>query len=369
MLGNPLLKRDVKFSDPDMTLEMDFNLGDGNWRTIGVEEAREALKLAKAKMARNTKRDLADLLRSPDQDQDLISDSDQDDTMVEVSDNEDDVNKNAENSLKVSSLTAITANARLLVPKLESLFDCMSERSVDFAVITETWLQPGKQLEDIKDELSNAYSLTLIARCRAQAAQNSRTYGGVAFVYRQSRGSFKEFVIANPNNYEVLATVGKIAGIKSKIFCLPCYAPPNMGSLRARGMTEYISDLVAEAKRLYGDVLVLISGDFNQWSVHDMLQDHPDMAEVSHGPTRQGRYIDRSFVNFNRSVVGSGTSVPLEDEDGRESDHRVAPLRAEFETTENKKIKSVAFVQLNWKELFGCPLREPPSNVFECLLV
>ena len=30
---------------------------------------------------------------------------------------------------------------------------------------------------------------------------------------------------------------------------------------------------------------------------------------------------------------------------------------------------SVAFVQLNWKELFGCPLRVPPSSVFECLLV
>ena len=180
----------------------------------------------------------------------------------------------------------------------------MSQKSVEFGVITETWMQPGKQLQDITEELEHAYSLSLIARCRGQNAANGRTYGGVVFVYRRSRGSFREFVITNPNDYEVLATVGKVCGIKSDVFCLLCSS--QHGSLRAGGMIEYVSDLIAEAKRLLGDVLVLVSGDFNQWPVHDILQDHPDMAEVNHGPTRQHRSIDRSFTNFNRSIMDSG---------------------------------------------------------------
>ena len=51
--------------------------------------------------------------------------------------------------------------------------------------------------------------------------------------------------------------------LPSKAFCLTCYSPPNMGSLRANGMTEYISDLAAEAKRRFGDVLIIVSRDFN----------------------------------------------------------------------------------------------------------
>lgn len=104
-----------------------------------------------------------------------------------------------------------------------------------------------------------------------------------------------------------------------------------MGSLRANGMIEYISDLIAEAKRLFGDVLVIVSGNFNQWPIHNLMPDHPDITEVDHGPTRQGRNIDQSFVNFGRSILSSGTSSPLESEDGNTSDHRVAYLKADFD--------------------------------------
>lgn len=62
---HPQLKRNVKFSDSDLTLEMDFTLGDGRWRTIGIDDARDALKLAKVRSAKATKKDLADLLGTP----------------------------------------------------------------------------------------------------------------------------------------------------------------------------------------------------------------------------------------------------------------------------------------------------------------
>ena len=48
-LKHPKLKRNVKFCDAELDLEMDFNLGDGRWRTISITDAREALKEARSK--------------------------------------------------------------------------------------------------------------------------------------------------------------------------------------------------------------------------------------------------------------------------------------------------------------------------------
>ena len=336
-MKHPLLKRNVKFSDSDQSLEMDFNIGDSNWRTIGIVDAREALKQAKATKSRNTRRELADLLGATKHADISDSSSNEDDTIVEVSDSDDNQYKDAQ-SYPPGSLSLFTANARSLVPKLESLFDCMTERNADFGVITETWVGEGKQLSDLTDELKHAYSLGIISRSRTNNAQNGRAYGGVALVFRLSRACFKHYDMPNPDDYEVLATVGSVSNIKPKIFCLSCYAPPNIGSLRARGTITYISDLVAEAKRALGDVLIVVSGDFNQWGVQDLLDEHPDLSEVDHGPTRQGRSIDRSFLNFPRAVTESGTSVPLETEEGMKSDHRVAFIRASFEVEMAKKI-------------------------------
>ena len=183
---HPNLKRNVKFCDPEMDLEMDFNLGDGTWRTIGIQEARDALKEAKARNSKATKKDLADILAGRAQGSaGLISDSDSDDdsTMVEVSDDEENANKD---DAKYNCISIITANARSLAPKIESLFDCISQRGTDVALITETWLSDGRQLDDLTTELEHAYSLSIISRSRNRAAANGRVYGGVAFVYRKS---------------------------------------------------------------------------------------------------------------------------------------------------------------------------------------
>ena len=61
-----------------------------------------------------------------------------------------------------------------------------------------------------------------------------------------------------------------------------------------------------------------------------MLQDHPELSEVQHGATRQGRKIDKSFVNFGRSICETGTLKPLDTEDGKKSDHDIAWARALF---------------------------------------
>lgn len=68
------------------------------------------------------------------------------------------------------------------------------------------------------------------------------------------------------------------------------------------------------------------------------MEDLVDMTEVKHGPTRAGREIDRTFVNFGRSIVDSGTLEPLETEGGLTSDHRVAWARTELERKEEAMV-------------------------------
>lgn len=96
-------------------------------------------------------------------------------------------------------LSFFTANACLLILKLQSLFDCVSERNADFGIITETWIKLGKQLTDVTEELKGAYSLGIISRARAANVNNGRTSGDVALIYRLSRANFKQYDFPNPD--------------------------------------------------------------------------------------------------------------------------------------------------------------------------
>ena len=71
-----------------------------------------------------------------------------------------------------------------------------------------------------------------------------------------------------------------------------------------------------------------MSGDWNQWPLAHVLQEHPDLFEVDHGPTRNDRKIDRTLVNFPRSVTESDTLPPLDDGQGWVSDHLVSYFKA-----------------------------------------
>ena len=119
---------------------------------------------------------------------------------------------------------------------------------------------------------------------------------------------------------------------------LVVYAPPNMPAVRANKLIEYISDVVGEAKRAFEDCSIVVSGDFNQWKAEDIQQDHPELSEIQHGPTRGTRCIDRSFVNFGRAITLSGTLPPLETETGQASDHKIAWAEAHFSTSKPKTI-------------------------------
>ena len=382
---NPGLKRNIKFYDPELCLSMDLKTSsESEWKCVSYEQAREILKKTRARtesfsieelesMAEVAPRDLKKRRRET-----LDSDSDEDmnSTIIDLTENADDVNKNKKSSHR---LCFINTNARSLAPKVRSLYDCFAEKDVDFAVLTETWYQSNRALGDLISEYNSRFSLEAIVRNRTNTATNGRSYGGVAFVYRKSKASFKPFPLINPEDFEVLATVGKITGIKGKFFVISVYAPPNITPARARDLLDYVSDIVGEAKRSFEDCSIVVAGDFNQWQAQDLVQDHPDLSEVPHGPTRGDRQIDRSFVNFGRSIDESGTLKPLETKEGLASDHRIAWSTANFKAPPTKLVKysyraytesgAEAFLQdLNcqkWDRVYQAPDTDRKTEIFQ----
>ena len=341
------LRRNVKFSDADLSLVMDVKLdASAEWRQISHDDARNTLKKTRARSESISVDELEALVDIPvvsKKRRRTVADSDSDDETDDANDNTViDLTSNEKNNMSMdrslASLSIINTNARSLGPKLESLYDCFTEKAVDFAFLTETWFQDGRDVDQHTRRLEDQYSLGCIARNRDRAANNGRLYGGVAFLYKRSCSKFEEFPLNNPNGFELLATVGRVHGIKGKIFCLTAYAPPNITPVRAKQMIEFMSDVLAEGKRQFQGCTIVVGGDFNQWPVQDLVDEHPDLTEVDHGPTRGDKAIDRTLVNFARSVVESKSLKPLETEEGSASDHRIAWLKAQFRIVKPKTI-------------------------------
>ena len=335
---HPALRRNVKFDDLDKSLAMDVKVSsDADWKTISYEDAKLLLKRSKhVPQSRIRQDELNSLVNlAVNNDAETVSDSDEDnfaDAVVLPPDDENNTDKS------YRPLSFINTNARSLAPKVESLFDCMFEKECDLGFVTETWFQDNRTYYDAVREYPSRFSLGIIQRNRSLCASNNRQYGGVAIFFRQKTSQLKEFQFDNPDEHEVVAAVGKVSGVKGKVFCVACYAPPNLAPSKAASLMEFISDVVSEGKRQFNNCSIVVCGDFNQWSTDCITQDHPEIKEVLHGPTRGNRSIDRSFVNFSKAVRESATLGPLETETGIKSDHRIAWARAVFEVEPNPTI-------------------------------
>lgn len=254
---------------------------------------------------------------------------------------------------KMKFVVAINANARSLGPKIESLADCMHELDAHIAVVTETWLQ-DKSINDTTIDLAGQHGLDLLTLNRQNMAANGRQYGGVAVVTRCSSTSTKLVDIPNPENFEVLCSSSKIKGIGDKVITVAVYIPPNYPRHRADACLDYVADVVSEAKRRFDSPLIIVAGDWNQWPVSHVLQEHPDLTEVEHGPTRGLRKIDRFLVNFGRSVIESDTLPPLDDGLGRASDHRMAYFRA---VVRNQPVVKTTYSYRHYTEEGACKFK------------
>ena len=98
---------------------------------------------------------------------------------------------------------------------------------------TETWLHEG-QVESLREELTMGSGLNIMGRNRKQG-QNGVAYGGVAFVWKESAGVFKEVKIKNKEEFEVLVAAGSLRGLSRKLAVVACYIPPNYTKARGSG--------------------------------------------------------------------------------------------------------------------------------------
>ena len=142
----------------------------------------------------------------------------------------------------------------------------------------------------------------------------------------------------NPEHFEVLGVSGTIRGVREKVVVIAVYIPPNYPRHRADSCLDYVADFISEAKRTFASAMIIVAGDWNQWSTDYVLLEHPDMIEVQHGPTRNDRKIDKFLVNFGRSVIESDTLPPLDDGLGRTSDHLIAYFKATVRRQEHEKV-------------------------------
>ena len=205
------------------------------------------------------------------------------------------------------------------------------------AIVTETWLQ-DQAVENTVIDVAGEHGLDAFFLNRQVTAANGRQYGGVAILGRSTSTKFSTLGFPNPDNFEVLAVAGKVNKIKEKAVVIGVYIPPNYPRVKAEACLDYISDVIAETKRKFESPLITVAGDWNQWNVDRILDDHPDLVEVEHGPTRAGNKIDKFLINFSRSVVESDVLPPLDDGLGRQSDHGLAFFKAKFDVPPVKKV-------------------------------
>ena len=262
----------------------------------------------------------------------------------------------------------------------------MTEMEAEIAVVTETWLRDGRELEDRREIMREEMGLHMIARNRG-VLSNGVAYGGVAVVWREGNLSFKEVVVKNPAHYEVVVAASSIKGHCRKLVVIGCYLPPSYNTTRGEAALEFISDTVTEVKKRFKDPYILLAGDFNQWEVGEAVLDHADIGEVDLGPTRGGRSIDRVLLNVGRSVVDYGTLGPLETEEHegevRRSDHRVCYVGIGLERREaftwqkytyrhyddqaEKNFKSWVVLH-DWREVYEAEGSEDKANAYQATI-
>ena len=160
-------------------------------------------------------------------------------------------------------------------------------------------------------------------------------------------GAAFEVKLKNPGKYEVLTTAVSLRGHSRKLVVVACYIPPGYSRERGAGALEHVSEVVIDLKRRYKDPYIVVAGDFNQWKVGDYLEDFADIKEVEVGNSRGRRAIDRIFLNFTRSVQEYGTLEPLESEENKRSDHKIAYVRATIQKRASFKWEKYTYRHFN----------------------
>ena len=267
------------------------------------------------------------------------------------------IGRNITGNKELSLFTLLNTNSRYLCPKVNSFIDNFKEMYASLAIVTETWLKDGQELDNDIDDLLHGAGIGLIALNR-KPGRHGVAHGGVAVAYRAAVMSMSRVKMDNPRRFEVLATVGTLAGFARKLVTVAVYIPPGYTARRGKQCMEHVAATIMEVKRRYREPFIVVTGNFNQWDISVHLEDFADISEVPVGHTRGTSCIDRVFTNFGDKVKARGTLDPLDvdpGERGEPSDHRVAYVRADIKRLEafDWLTYSYMFYNVDSKASFG----------------
>ena len=220
---------------------------------------------------------------------------------------------------------------------MSSLIDCFSDLSASIGIISETWLTDGESLEKEVSDLVLGTGLQMLHQNRPPN-QRGFSHGGVAVVYRETAMTLKKKRLHNPRNLEVMVATGSIKGCVRKVVVVGCYIPPNYSVPQGRSTMDFICGVISDIKREMDDPYIIVAGDFNQWKIHEVLADFPDLQEHAVGNTRGDHCIDRIFSNLEVQVAG--TVPPLETDRCPESSPKKSDHRISFVQSSVNKVQS-----------------------------
>ena len=156
----------------------------------------------------------------------------------------------------------MSTNARSLQPKIASFIDAFNELDLHAAVVTESWLRPGAQLEEDLRDLNCSANITLIHRSRPP--KKGRTAGGgVVIAFNRNRLKLKERRITR-GKAELVSVVGKLPGASRKVVIIGAYVSPQTKADKVQETMEYIRDKIYKVKNEFEDPYTILSGDINK---------------------------------------------------------------------------------------------------------
>ena len=116
----------------------------------------------------------------------------------------------------------MTSNARSIIAKVPSLLERFENYELDFALVNETWLTSGANLDMQSDDLELGANIGMVTKNRKK-----RMGGGVAVFFSKERMPMKQVRIRN-NTFEMVSAVGDFARSGRKILAVSVYCPPEM---------------------------------------------------------------------------------------------------------------------------------------------
>ena len=228
------------------------------------------------------------------------------------------------------------SNTRSLVAKLPSMIDMFRELNLHFLMLAETWMKSNESTREELLRLSESANINLVYKNRPSRG------GGVAIAYNSNKISMKKYAVVNADGLEVVAASGRTKNISRNILVIVVYIPPSQSAATNAKLWDAVSDTIEKAKFELNDPYIILGGDTNQRPIANATTDFPNITVLGTGPTRGTATLDEVSTNFSDKIVVD-TFFPLEDEEGKASDHNTVICRATLPRLHQFTTKSITY--------------------------